>query len=131
MKQERPVVDKAANALLPQARAAGWITPLTADAVGRVGAADGGLWVGGRVRAYRDRVEFRPNAVNRVAHRRGTLPEAVVVPLLPGTQVEVRPGFVTRIVACSYGEWWLVARMFGADGVAATLRELAGGPPAG
>lgn len=83
----------------------------------------GGLWVGGTLTVTDQQVEFRANALNR-AVQSGTLD--IAVPLRSIAQVEVQPGFVTKIVAITVGYRQVKSRMYGADQVAETIRQAVG-----
>ncbi|MFT4226225.1 hypothetical protein [Micropruina sp.] len=83
----------------------------------------GGLWVGGTLTVTDQQVEFHANALNR-AVQSGTLD--IALPLRSIAQVELQPGFVTKIVAITVGYRQVKSRMYGAEQVAETIRQAVG-----
>jgi hypothetical protein len=93
---EEVLMSKVANALIEDVNV-NVATPM----VSVFHAAWGGLWVGGRVTLTTETVSFSPNGLNRVAQS-GSLD--VSVPLATVTDVNVLPGFFTKIVAITTPE---------------------------
>lgn len=93
---EEVLVSKIANAFIDDVQ-----PHHTMPMVSLFRAAWGGLWVGGRVTLTTEAVSFSPNGLNRIAQS-GTLD--IRVPLSDVIDVEVRPGFVTDIVAITTPE---------------------------
>lgn len=83
----------------------------------------GGLWVGGDVFLYRDRLQFCPNAMNLNVHRAGSI-GTVVVPISNLTTVATKFGMVTGIVKVSSGTEHLVFRCYGAKAFAQKIRQV-------
>lgn len=83
----------------------------------------GGLWVGGTLTVTDQQVEFHANALNRVVQA-GTLD--LGLPLRSIAQVEVQPGFVTKVVALTVGNRQVKSRMYGAEQVAEAIRQAVG-----
>jgi hypothetical protein len=82
----------------------------------------GGLWVGGRINLYRDRLVFEPNWLNR-AIQTGDL--AVEYPLASLVSVTRRFGLFTGIVDVDFGGKRLIFRCYGAAGAADAIRAAA------
>ena len=82
----------------------------------------GGLWVGGRITLYRDRLAFQPNWLNRKVQS-GNL--AIEFPLVALVSVTRRFGFVTGIVDADFGEKHLIFRCYGASRIADQIRAIA------
>lgn len=113
------ILTKTANALISDSAPA--FTPRalsTGFVLDRIRRHYGGLWVGGRVSLFADRVTFTPNALNRSVNT-GSLD--VAIPLADVVRVEVLPGFLTRIVAIHTAGRVLKVRCFGARGLAAAI----------
>jgi hypothetical protein len=83
----------------------------------------GGLWVGGDVFLYRDRLLFCPNAMNLNVHKAGSI-GTVVVPISSLTTVAAKFGMVTGIVEVISGTERLVFRCYGAKGFAQKIRQV-------
>lgn len=102
-----------ANALLPQARmgpGTGMLLGMTGRAaLGAVGSAMGGLWVGGTAYLTADTFEFHPNGLNRLVHAAGSV-TPVIWPLTTIDEVGYRPAMVTHIIDLSAGETVLSVR---------------------
>jgi hypothetical protein len=79
----------------------------------------GGMWVGGRVTLTPTTYRFRPNAINRTVQS-GTL--EFEVPTEAISDVELQPGFATRIVAVRVGDKVVRVRCYGAARLAAAIR---------
>ena len=82
----------------------------------------GGLWVGGRIALYRDRLVFQPNLLNRKIQL-GDL--AMEYPLTALVFVTRRFGLFTGIVDVDFGEKRLIFRCYGADWIADEIRAAA------
>lgn len=82
--------------------------------------AHGGLWVGGRAELTTGSVRFRANALNRVVQT-GTL--SFEVPLGAVVGVEVRPAFVTRIIAIRTAQSVVKIRCYRADAFAKQITD--------
>lgn len=83
----------------------------------------GGLWVGGRATLTATELRFHPNAANRSIHS-GEL--TITIPLPAVVSVEVRRGFVTRIIAVETPGYLLRLRCFGAKSFAEQIRSAVG-----
>ena len=127
-----PVARRCANALIPDAEpsdAVTWFSRGTVvRTVERFRRRHGGLWVGGVVALYPDRLEFRPNALNRRAHTTDT---SWSVPLDRVAAVADRSGWLTRIVEVRLDDGSMHSfRCFRARSFAARIRAaLARGQP--
>jgi hypothetical protein len=122
-----PLAYKLANALIPEALPASAIAKMglnpALDVIERFRHSQGGLWVGGTVSLFGDRLDFRPNAVNRAAHQNDT---SVSVPLSAIADVTDRFGWVTRIVDVRMeGGGVFSFRCFGAKRFAEAIRRQA------
>ncbi|HJS44791.1 MAG TPA: hypothetical protein VJ753_00170 [Rhizomicrobium sp.] len=82
----------------------------------------GGLWVGGRITLYRDRLGFAPNWLNRQVQV-GDL--AMEYPLTALVSVTRQFGLFTGIVDVDFGEKRLIFRCYGADKAADEIRAAA------
>lgn len=82
----------------------------------------GGLWVGGRIALYRDRLTFQPNWLNRKIQL-GDM--AMEYPLTALISVTCRFGLVTGIVDADFGEKHLIFRCYGAGRAADEIRAAA------
>ena len=80
----------------------------------------GGLWVGGTATLYETKIAFRPNAMNKAVHAGDY---SVEIPLDDVTEVQVRFGFVTKIIDIATADGKLSIRCFGAPDFAAKIRE--------
>jgi hypothetical protein len=115
-------VTKVANALIQDAA-----SPLE-DFAGGIGTAIrrsrnryGGLWVGGRVTLTPAELSFAPNAVNRLAHAGDS---SFAIPLSAIGQVDVEPGFYTKIIAVTWTGGVTRLRCYGAAAFADQIRAL-------
>jgi hypothetical protein len=92
------VATKVANAFFEDAA-----SPLEKGGVGRsirrYRKKHGGLWVGGRVTLTQAELGFSPNGVNRLVHYGDP---SFTIPLSAITQIDVEPGFFTRIIAVTW-----------------------------
>jgi hypothetical protein len=122
----RLLAHKLANALIEEVRIA---RPLDiALKIGTLGVSGlmfdqfhniyGGLWVGGAVDLFEDRLVFAPNALNK-AIQTGAL--ALDVPLASITKVSWRFGVVTGIVDLDCGDHRLSIRCYGSKAFAAMV----------
>ena len=80
----------------------------------------GGLWVGGTATLYETKIAFRPNAMNKAVHAGDY---SIEIPLDNVTEVQVRFGFVTKIIDIATADGKLSIRCFGAPDFAAKIRE--------
>ncbi|MCA9175735.1 MAG: hypothetical protein KDB14_14720 [Planctomycetales bacterium] len=80
----------------------------------------GGLWVGGIAILYETKIAFRPNALNRAMHAGDY---SVEIPLDEVSDIQVRFGFVTKIIDLVTAEGKLSIRCFGAPSFAQRIRE--------
>src|SRR5258706_1100631 len=103
MEEQIEIARKIANALIPEAEMSeGLKTVLnvtgarsTDSVLKRLKKKWGGLWVGGTVILHERDLTFRPNALNRFAHEADY---TTVIPLGEISEVNVRFGFVTKII---------------------------------
>lgn len=120
---------KAVNALIQEAEI-GSAAKFILDKTGTSGASGavldvakkmmGGLWVGGTVTIGQKSLVFRPNWLNRLLHK---AEYTVKIPYEKISQVNVRFGFVTRIVDVITGNCKFSFRCYGADAFADVLRK--------
>ena len=80
----------------------------------------GGLWVGGTATLYETKIAFRPNAMNKAVHAGDY---SVEIPLDDVSDIQVRFGFVTKIIDIVTADGKLSIRCFGAPDFAAKIRE--------
>lgn len=80
----------------------------------------GGLWVGGKATLYETRIAFRPNALNLAVHAGDY---SVEILLSDVSDVQVRFGFVTKIIDIVTDHGKLSIRCYGAEAFAAKIRE--------
>jgi len=83
----------------------------------------GGLWVGGRVTLTRTDLRFAPNAVNRLVH---VGDPSFTIPLAAIRQIDVEPGFVTKIIAVTWTGGVTRLRCYSAARFADQIRDTAG-----
>jgi hypothetical protein len=84
----------------------------------------GGLWVGGRVTLTPAELVFSPNAVNRLVHYGDP---SFTIPLSAITQIDVEPGFFTKIIAVTWTGGGLTRlRCYGAARFADQIRSTVG-----
>lgn len=122
------IAQKTANVLVadaemnPQlARLTNYLTlGLFGTLLGRMRRAYGGLWVGGDLFLYRDRLLFKPNAANQAVHSSHMEQN---VPLSTVTAVVNRFGLVTGIVEVEFRGNCLMFRCFGSKAFAQTIRD--------
>lgn len=81
----------------------------------------GGVWVGGRIDVYKDRIAFTPNSMNRSLHA-GTLD--VEMPLTTVRQVSWSFGFLTGIVVFEGTFGRFMIRCFGAKGFVRKVQNI-------
>lgn len=72
----------------------------------------GGLWVGGNAFLYEDRIEFRPNSLNKSIHKGET---SWTIPLKYIDKAFVSWGLLTKIINIETKEGTLKIRCFGAQ----------------
>jgi hypothetical protein len=110
---------KLANALFERAE----VTPGSGAfklSIALVRRAYGGLWVGGNIFLYRDKLRFAPNALNRSLHKEGSV-GAIEITLSAVTGVERRFGILSGIIRVTYGDKLFIFRCFGAKGFAQAI----------
>ena len=120
------VATRAANALLADVEARIPSVPYRQQVDGTLGrfkTSHGGLWVGGRATLTRESLSFRPNSVNRGLHT-GALD--FEIPLGDIVSVEVRPAFVSSVIAMGTPRSDVKIRCFRADAFAQQIAQLAG-----
>lgn len=83
----------------------------------------GGYWVGGNVVLSEERVLFTPNSMNK-AVQSGTL--TMDIPLKTVRGVNVKGGFVTKIIEIEVGAKVAKIRCFKAEALAVQIREVMG-----
>ena len=83
----------------------------------------GGLWVGGRVTLTPTELRFAPNAANRLLHAGDP---SVTIPLSAIRQIDVEPGFVTKIIAVTWTGGVARFRCYGAARLADQIRAAVG-----
>src|SRR5260370_19453564 len=83
----------------------------------------GGLWVGGRVTLAPTELRFAPNAANRLLHAGDP---SVTIPLSAIRQIDVEPGFVTKIIAVTWTGGVARFRCYGAARLADQIRAAVG-----
>jgi hypothetical protein len=111
---DRPLISKTVNALLGDGNydAAPWSG---ADA-------PRGVWVGGRLTVTDHNLEFKPNAMNKVAHAALGIPvDKVLIRLSDVLAVRVVPAPITKIVEITSPTLTFRARCFGAKSLAAQI----------
>jgi hypothetical protein len=114
---------KVANALIQDAA-----SPL--ENVGSVGRSirryrksHGGLWVGGRVTLTPGELGFSPNVANRLVHYGDP---SFTIPLSAIRQIDVEPGFFTKIIAVTWTGGVTRFRCYGAARFADQIRATVG-----
>jgi hypothetical protein len=122
MPSQGVLVTKVANALIQDAA-----SPLEKGSVGasarRYRQRHGGLWVGGRVAMTSAELRFSPNAANRLVHYGDS---SFTIPLSAITQVDVEPGFFTKIIAVTWTDRVTRLRCYGAARFADQIRAAVG-----
>ncbi len=113
---------KVANAFIQDAA-----SPLEKGSVGgsvrRYRERHGGLWVGGRVTLTPAELGFSPNAANRLVHYGDP---SFTIPLAAIRQIDVEPGFFTKIVAVKWAGGVTRFRCYGAAKFADQIRAAVG-----
>jgi hypothetical protein len=79
----------------------------------------GGLWVGGTATLYETKLRFRPNALNEFIHA-GVY--SVKIPLQEISDIQVRFGFITKIINIVTPHGRVSIRCFGAEDFANMIR---------
>ncbi len=79
----------------------------------------GGLWVGGTATLHETKLGFRPNALNHFIHAGDY---SVEIPLQEISDIQVRFGFLTKIIDIVMPHGKLSIRCFGAEDFANTIR---------
>lgn len=126
---EKVIASKIANALIPEAEMSSTLKTFL-DAMGSRSAHSlvlnnmkkrtGGLWVGGTAILHEHDLTFRPNAMNKIAHEDDY---TTVIPLADICEVNVRFGFVTKIIDLVTREGKFSIRCWGAEKFAALIRD--------
>jgi hypothetical protein len=119
---ERVIVARAANVFVTDATPDARLPGRARRAADRYQNDHGGLWVGGRVTLTTQRLAFHPNGVNR-ALQTGSLD--VDIPLSAVLDVEVQPGFLTKIIAVRTHQSIIKLRCFGAIALAGQISTAA------
>jgi hypothetical protein len=121
------VAKRVANALITDAEAGlPRFTPRTHQVettLDRFRSAHGGLWVGGRATLTAESLSFHPNDLNR-ATQTGSLD--IEIPLADLTGIEVRPAFVSSVIAIRTPQSVVKIRCFRADAFARQIAQQAG-----
>jgi hypothetical protein len=121
------IAKRGANALITGAEAR--LPPLTPRGrqieatLDRFKSAHRGLWVGGRATLTAESISFHPNAVNRGMHE-GSLDIEILLPDI--VSIEVRPAFVSSVIAIRTAQSDVKIRCFRADAFATQIAQLAG-----
>jgi hypothetical protein len=110
------LVDKLCNALSQDAAPSQLVPGEALGAIRRM--RGGGLWVGGRVTASADALDFAPNGMNAALH---VGLEAVHIPLAEVRAVRREFGWLTGIVVIEHLRGEFRFRCFGASKVARVL----------
>ena len=123
----REITSKLANALIADAEmsfGAKFIvsatSPVTETVVAGFKKAMGGLWVGGKPTLHETKISFRPNALNKAVHEGDY---SLEIPLDHVSEIQVRFGFITKIIDIVTAEGKLSIRCFGAPDFADKIRE--------
>jgi hypothetical protein len=114
---------KAANALIQDATSPIENLKSVGRGIRRYRQRHGGLWVGGRVTLTSAELSFAPNAANRLVHDGDP---SVAIPLSAIRQVDIEPGFVTKIVAVTWTGGVARFRCYKAAGFADQIRAATG-----
>jgi hypothetical protein len=93
------VATRAANALIQDATSPIEHLSGAGRGIRRYRQRHGGLWVGGHVTLTSAELRFAPNTANRLVHDGDP---SVAIPLSAIRQVDIEPGFVTKIVAVTW-----------------------------
>jgi hypothetical protein len=81
----------------------------------------GGLWVGGTLVVYDDRVQFRPNIANKALQ---TGKAGFDLPWREVGKISWRSGVLTNIIELQHGQETEAVRCFGAKKLAEQMRSL-------
>ena len=93
---------------------------LLAVTIGLIRRMYGGLWVGGNILLYPDRLVFQPNLINRkAAASDGT----IEIPLTSVSVVETKFGILSGIVEVRHGHDSFKFRCFGSKAFARTVSD--------
>src|SRR5262245_52560912 len=122
-----PIANKTVNALIKNAEIAFGVRyclnatglHITGTVIDGLKKVMGGLWVGGTATLYATEVTFRPNALNTAIHAGDY---SIAIPLADVSDVQVRFGFVTRIIDVITADGTLSIRCFGASRFADMIR---------
>ncbi len=128
----QPIAKKLVNALISDAKmspAAKVVAKAANDdsvqpVIGLMSKAMGGLWVGGSLMLFADRIVFQPNMVNQWVHDGDC---SVEIELRDVVDVQVRSGFVTNVIDITTTERTLSARCYGAAAFAEQIRTRSSG----
>jgi hypothetical protein len=124
---DTPIVQKAVNALMADAEM-GFGAKFLVHATGldvtetvlkEFKKVMGGLWVGGTATLYERKLAFRPNALNLAVHAGDY---SVEIPLQEISDIQVRFGFVTKIIDIVTAHGKLSMRCFEAEDFANMIR---------
>ena len=119
---EKPLLTKWCNMLVKDAEPGVPLPDGTKAVIDAARAVCGGLWVGGRIRLFEDRIEFTPTSLNVALHE-GDM--HVTVPLATVRSVRRRFGFVSGIVVLQLQSGEIRLRCFGAKAAALTIERTA------
>jgi hypothetical protein len=81
----------------------------------------GGLWVGGTLLVFEDRVQFKPNAANRLLQ---TGMMGFDLGWSEVSEIGWRPGFLTSIIEVRHGDQTEAIRCFGSNKLTDQMRSL-------
>jgi hypothetical protein len=126
MTEDEPLSTKVANVLFKGAKinpAFAW--PASAITLKVFRLIWGGLWVGGNISLYRDKLVFCPNAQNFNVHKAGTI-GIIEIPIATVTAVKLKRGAVAGIVQITHGRNLFVFRCYGSDAFARDVLDAAG-----
>jgi hypothetical protein len=112
---------KVANALIPGAASPFENVPKAGRSLSGYRTRRGGLWVGGRVTLTASELGFSPNLANRLAHYGDP---SFAIPLSAIRQVDVEPGFFTKIIAVTWTGGVTRFRCYGAARFADQIRAV-------
>ena len=82
----------------------------------------GGLWVGGNLRLFEDRLEFRPNGRNLQLHRPGSI-GPIELRFDAKTTAEMKRAILTNIVTVANSTGKLVFRCYEAESLFEDIRD--------
>jgi hypothetical protein len=120
-----PILKKVCNAQLPEAMVDFSAIPFNARLgvwlVSKWFSQRGGLWVGGSVILYDDRMVFEANSLNNYFHYNLS---CIEMPFKEVISVEFEPAFITNIITIRSSTQLLKIRCYGAKQLRETLLDL-------